>query len=212
MNAILDAILETRLIGIIRMPRYAFPVEVTGALVDGGLTILEFTLSGEGALNAIKAANAAFSGQAHIGAGTVLTPADVTAAAGVGAEFVVTPSINRKVIDACQQIGMPIVCGALTPTEITDALEAGVELIKLFPARSGGPQYVRDLLGPLPKLRLVPTGGVTAENAASFLTAGAVAVAIGGNLVSAEDVSQQHFSEITRRAKACVQAVARTGE
>lgn len=212
MNAILDAILEKRLIGIIRMPRYAYPVEVASALVEGGLELLEFTLSGEGALQAISKAHNALGQQARVGAGTVLTPADVKAAAGAGAEFIVTPSLNLKVVAACQQLGLPLVCGALTPTEITDALEAGVEIVKLFPARVGGPQYVRDLLGPLPRLRLVPTGGVNAENAAGYLAAGAVAVAIGGNLVSAEDVSQQRFSEITRRAKECVQAVARTGE
>ena len=112
-------------------------------------------------------------------------------------------------IAACQQHGLPVVCGSFTPTEIMTAVEAGAELIKLFPARLGGPQYVRDLLAPMPGLRLVPTGGVSPENAAGFLEAGAVAVAIGGKLVSATDVSNRLFSEITRRAASCVQAVAR---
>jgi len=105
-------------------------------------------------------------------------------------------------------IGLSIVCGAFTPTEINSAVEAGAELIKLFPARIGGPQYVRDLLAPMPNLRLVPTGGVSAENAGSYLEAGAAAVAIGGNLISPEFVYNQQFSEITARAMSCVQAVA----
>jgi 2-dehydro-3-deoxyphosphogluconate aldolase/(4S)-4-hydroxy-2-oxoglutarate aldolase len=205
---VIETILAVRLIAIIRMPRYEAPVEVAGALVAGGIRVLEYTLSGEGALDAISAARAAQEHAARIGAGTVLTPAAVKEAAAAGAEFIVTPSLSLKVIAACQDLGLPIVCGALTPTEIATAHEAGVELIKLFPARQGGPQYVRDLLGPFPNLRLVPTGGVSAENAASYIEAGAAAVAIGGNLVSAEVVSRRDFPEITRRAKACVQAVA----
>jgi 2-dehydro-3-deoxyphosphogluconate aldolase/(4S)-4-hydroxy-2-oxoglutarate aldolase len=204
----IDTLLATRLLGIIRMPRYEYPAEVAQALASGGIKALEFTLSGEGALKAISAASSAVGREVHIGAGTVLTPAQVSQAAAAGADFIVTPLVNLKVIAACQQHKLPIVCGAYTPTEIMTAVDAGAELIKLFPARQGGPQYVRDLLAPLPSLRLVPTGGVSPENAATYLEAGAAAVAIGGNLVSSSDVSKQLFSEITRRAIACVQAVA----
>jgi 2-dehydro-3-deoxyphosphogluconate aldolase/(4S)-4-hydroxy-2-oxoglutarate aldolase len=211
MNEIIDTILSTRLIGIIRMSRYEYPVEIAGALIEGGLQVLEYTLSGEGALEAISAARAVWDQRACIGAGTVLTAADVEAAASAGAEFIVTPAVNLKVLNACQRLGLPILCGAFTPTEITTAVEAGADLVKLFPARLGGPQYVRDLLAPFPKLRLVPTGGVSPENAGSFLAAGAVAVAMGGNLVSPQDVTHRQFSTITLRAIQCVQAVAQPG-
>jgi 2-dehydro-3-deoxyphosphogluconate aldolase/(4S)-4-hydroxy-2-oxoglutarate aldolase len=209
MSPVIDALLAARLIGIIRMPHYEYPAQVAQALVAGGLKALEFTLSGEGALQAITTARAAVGHEIHIGAGTVLTPAQVDQAAAAGAEFIVTPLVNLQVIAACQGHGLPIVCGAFTPTEIMTAVEAGAELIKLFPARLGGPQYVRDLLAPMPGLRLVPTGGVSPENAAGYLEAGAVAVAIGGKLVSSTDVSSRLFSEITRRTAFCVQAVAK---
>ena len=141
------------------------------------------------------------------------TGSDVTEtdqAADAGAEFIVTPGFSLQVIEACQMHGLPIICGAFTPTEIMTVVGAGAQLVKLFPARQGGPQYVRDLLAPFPGLRMVPTGGVSPENAASYLEAGAVAVGMGGNLVTAADVSNQHFSEITRRALACVEAVGKS--
>jgi 2-dehydro-3-deoxyphosphogluconate aldolase/(4S)-4-hydroxy-2-oxoglutarate aldolase len=208
MSPVIDAILATRLLGIIRMKRYDYPAEVASALVEGGFKALEFTLSGEGALQAISTARAALGREVFVGAGTVLTPADVATAAAAGAEFIVTPVVNIQVINACQQFGLPIACGAFTPTEILNAVEAGADLIKLFPARLGGPAYVRDLLAPLPDVRLMPTGGVNAENAAAYLEAGAVAVAIGGSLVSAEAVANRRYSEMTRRARECVTAVA----
>ena len=207
MNQVIDTILATRLIGIIRMKQYEHPVEIMQALVEGGFKVLEFTLSGAGALQAISAARAASTQSVCIGAGTVLSPSAVADAFSAGAEFIVTPVVNLKVIEACQQYGLPIICGAFTPTEIMSAVEAGAELIKLFPARLGGPQYVRDLLAPMPDLRLVPTGGVNAENAGDYLKAGAAAVAIGGNLLPPDLVFKQLYSEITARAKNCVQAV-----
>jgi 2-dehydro-3-deoxyphosphogluconate aldolase / (4S)-4-hydroxy-2-oxoglutarate aldolase len=207
MNQVTDTILSSRLIGIIRLKQYEHTVEIVDALVAGGFKVLEFTLSGAGALQAISAARTALTQKVHIGAGTVLSASAVVEAVSAGAEFIVTPAVNLKVIEACHQFGLPIVCGAYTPTEIITAVEAGAELIKLFPARLGGPQYVRDLLAPLPDLRLVPTGGVSAENAGEYLIAGAAAVAIGGNLITSELVHERLFSEITVRAKNCVQAV-----
>ncbi len=212
MNRFIDTLLTTRLLGIIRMPRYEYPSEVAQALAEGGLKALEYTLSGEGAFQAISAARAAVGPDIHVGAGTVMTPLQVEQAAAAGAEFIVTPVTNLGVIDACRQHGLPILCGAYTPTEIATAVDAGAELVKLFPARQGGPQYVRDLLAPMPGLKLVPTGGVSPENALSYLEAGAAAVAIGGNLVSAPDVTSRNFSEITRRARACVQAVSKRSD
>jgi 2-dehydro-3-deoxyphosphogluconate aldolase / (4S)-4-hydroxy-2-oxoglutarate aldolase len=209
MNLVMDTLLDTRLIGIIRMPRYECSAEVAQALAAGGIKMLEFTFSGEGAAQAIADARAAVGDEILIGAGTVLTPAQVNQAAGAGAAFIVTPLVNLQVIVACRQRGLPIICGAFTPTEIMTAVEAGADFVKLFPARLGGPQYVRDLLAPFPHLQLVPTGGVSPENAAGYLDAGAVAVAMGGNLVRSADVTGRLFSEITRRAKSCIQAVAR---
>ncbi len=207
MTPAIETILSTRLLGIIRMKKYEHPVEVAQALADGGIKALEFTLSGDGALQAIAAARVALDWNIHIGAGTVLTPTAVSRAAEAGAEFIVTPVVNPHVIAACRRLGLPIACGAFTPTEIMTAVEAGADLIKLFPARLGGPQYVRDLLAPFPDLRLMPTGGVSAENAASYLKACAAAVAIGGSLVPAQAVAAGAFDEIVERARLYVAAV-----
>ncbi len=209
MKPIIDKLLSCCLMGIIRMPRYEYPAEVARALKDGGLQVLEFTLSGEGALHAIELARHALPRQVFLGAGTVLNPGDVNDARSAGAEFIVTPTLSIPVIEACQRHDLPIVCGALTPTEIFTAMQAGADLVKLFPARLGGAQYLRDLLAPLPGVKLVPTGGVTSENAQSYLEAGAVAVAIGGSLVDPQLVIQRKFFEISERGRRCVEAVAR---
>jgi len=211
MAGVIETILETRLLGIIRLPQYSEPVEIARALVQGGVRVLEFSLTGEGALQAIAAARQALGPGFYVGAGTVRSVSDVAGAAQAGADFIVTPAFKRDVIRACKQRGLALLCGALTPTEIVGALEAGADLIKLFPARLGGPRYVKDLLGPFPDLQLVPTGGVNAENAPAYLEAGAVAVAIGGSLVPEEAVARHQFTEISRVAADCVQAVARGG-
>jgi 2-dehydro-3-deoxyphosphogluconate aldolase/(4S)-4-hydroxy-2-oxoglutarate aldolase len=211
MAGVIETILETRLVGIIRLPQYSEPVEIAQALVQGGVRVLEFSLTGEGALQAIAAARRALGLGFYVGAGTVRSVSDVAGASQAGADFIVTPAFKPDVIQACKQRGLALLCGALTPTEIVSALEAGADLIKLFPARLGGPRYVKDLLGPFPELKLVPTGGVNLENASAYLEAGAVAVAIGGSLVPGEAVARRQFAEITRVAADCVQAVSNSG-
>lgn len=207
MQDTLQAILAQRLIGIIRMKRYHHPVEIAEALVRGGLTILEYTMSGEGALDCVAQVRAELGVRVCVGAGTVLDAAAAEAAIAAGAQFIVTPAVVPDVIEVCNQRGVPVVCGALTPTEMLAAVRAGADLVKLFPARLGGPAYVRDLLGPFPELQLVATGGVSAENARSFLDAGAVAVAVGGNLVSERAVREDRWAEIEANARACVDAI-----
>lgn len=209
MNAVIEMILETRLVGIIRSAQYTHPVEISHALVEGGVQVLEFSLTGANALAAISAAGDALGARAFVGAGTVRSPSDVSNAVNSGATFIVTPAYNRAVLQACRHRGLPVLCGALTPTEMMNALDDGADLIKLFPARLGGPRYVKDLLGPFPDLKLVPTGGVSAENAGDYLEAGAVAVALGSSLVPNEAVARRQFADITRAAADCVRAVTR---
>jgi 2-dehydro-3-deoxyphosphogluconate aldolase/(4S)-4-hydroxy-2-oxoglutarate aldolase len=207
MNQCLTAILTQRLIGIIRMKEFHQPVEIAEALACGGLTILEYTMSGEGALDCVAQVRAELGARVCVGAGTVLDAAAAEAAIAAGAQFIVTPAVVPDVIQVCNQHSVPVICGALTPTEVLTAVRAGADLVKLFPARLGGPGYVRDLLGPFPKLQLVATGGVSAENARTFLDAGAVAVAVGGNLVSQRAVHEGRWAEIEANARACVAAI-----
>lgn len=200
-------ILAERLVAIIRLKQYGRAVEVARALVAGGVRILEFTLTGEGAVAAVAAAREALGEAAVVGAGTVLGAADAEEAIAAGAQFLVTPAVIVPAIEVARAHAVPILCGALTPTEVVIAHQAGADFVKLFPARLGGPQYLRDLLGPLPNVRLVPTGGVGPENARAFLEAGAVAVAIGGNLVAEQVVANGKWHEVTERARACRRAV-----
>ncbi len=139
--------------------------------------------------------------------GTVLTAEDAIAAIDAGAQFVVTPAVRPAVIAACRERNTPILCGAFTPSEALAAHDAGADMVKIFPARMGGPKYISDILAPLPFLKLVPTGGVSPENARSYLEAGAAAVGIGGNLVSAATVAARDWAKITEVARACVAAV-----
>lgn len=202
-----ERIIKQKIVAIVRLPDYDRAVDVARALVAGGIDVLEFTLTGTGAMEAIAATRRELGDAALIGVGSVLLADQATAAIDSGAQFVVTPALRRPVIAACRNRTVPIACGAFTPTELLDAHEAGAELVKLFPARLGGPSYVKDVLAPLPFLKLVPTGGVGPENAQAYLAAGAAALGIGGNLIAADAVAQGDFARITATARECVAAV-----
>ena len=204
---VVEKILAQKIVAVIRLNDYNRAVEVAKALFDGGIDVMEFTLTGPGALEAIRATRLALGDKVCVGVGTVLKPEDAQVAINTGAQFVVTPVLRRQVIEACTKLQTPILCGAFSPTEIFDAYQAGAELVKVFPAQLGGPKYIKDILAPMPFLRLVPTGGVSPENAREYLGAGAVAVGIGGNLVSNKLVEQGAFDSITASARACVMAI-----
>jgi 2-dehydro-3-deoxyphosphogluconate aldolase/(4S)-4-hydroxy-2-oxoglutarate aldolase len=201
-------ILATRIVAIIRLEEYSKAVQVAQALVEGGISALEFTLTGSGAIDAVGAVRAALGDAACVGVGSVLRPDQADAAISGGAEFLVTPALRPAVIDRALSRSTLVLAGGFTPTELLAAHEAGAELVKLFPARLGGPAYLKDLLAPMPFLKLVPTGGVSAENARDYLAAGASALGIGGNLVPAKAVANDDFAQITATARACVAALA----
>ncbi len=204
---VIDDIVKTRMIAILRLEQYEKALEITDALLAGGISMLEITLTGRGAYQAIASIRRTTGGRVRVGVGTVLHPQAVADAVDAGAEFVVTPVLRTSIIAACQSLQVPIICGALTPTEALTAYEAGADLIKIFPARFGGPAYLRDILGPLPQLRLVPTGGVSVENARAYIEAGAVAVAAGGNLVASQAVANEDWVAISANARAYVEAL-----
>lgn len=172
--SVLDRIRAQRIVAILRhVP------DMDGAidrLADAGIELVEVTLDSEGALDAIAR---------HPGclAGTVRTPVDVDAAVAAGAGAVVSPAFVPGVVERARELGVPAIPGALTPTEVEQAWQAGASLVKLFPGRLGGPSYVRDVLQPLSDVPLIVTGGVSAANAPEFLSAGATAVAAGTSLL-----------------------------
>ncbi len=201
--------LASGVIAVVRLPESADLRGVAAALAAGGVTAVEITLTTPGALEVIAglASDPELKG-CLIGAGTVL---DVKAARDViarGARFVVSPALDRFVVRYCRDHHVPCLPGAFSPTELLEAWRAGATAVKLFPASSVGSRYLQEVLAPLPFLRVVPSGGVTRENAGEWIQAGAAAVSVGGALVTAALVREAAWPELTRRARALVDAVA----
>src|SRR5207253_8333524 len=179
-------------------------------LAHGGVTVAEITMSVPGALDIIKATRAALGARVLLGAGTILDPETARAAILAGAEYIVAPTLNLDVIKLCQRYDKLVMPGAFTPTEILTAWEAGADIVKVFPADVGGPAYFKALRGPLPQVRVMPTGGVNLTTAADFLKAGACCLGVGGQLVDPQTVARREFDKIRELAKQYVAVVERT--
>ncbi len=204
----LDALLDSGVIAVVRMAETAGLRAAARALAAGGVGAVEITLTTPGAIEAIAELVSDGELGCVVGAGTVLDQAAARGVIDAGARFVVSPTLNPAVIRLCRERDIPCMPGAFTPTEILEAWRAGAPLVKLFPAAAVGPGYLRDLLAPLPFVRLVPSGGVTLENAADWIRAGAAAVSVGSALVSAALVAGESTAELTARARSFVERVA----
>lgn len=205
----LDALLES---GVIAVVRASEPVRLRAAaraLAAGGVGALEVTLTTPGAIDSIRdlALDDGLAG-CVVGAGTVLDESAARYVIDAGARFVVSPTLNPGVIRTCRDRDIPCMPGALSPTELLEAWRAGAALVKLFPAAALGPGYIRDLLAPLPFLRLVPSGGVSLENAGDWIRAGAAAISVGSALVPAGLLTPESAAELSQRARAFVERVA----
>ena len=198
----LRRILDSGVVAVVRLPSGGRLLDVAVAIEAGGLGVIEFTMTTPGATEAIAGVAAVMGDRVVIGAGTVLDGATARMAINAGARFIVAPTLSRETIEVCHRYGAVVIPGAYTPTEILTAWEWGADLVKVFPATSLGPRYFKDVLAPLPQVRLVPTGGVDLETAGSFIAAGAVAVAVGSNLVDPKLVAGGDFDAITKRAGA----------
>lgn len=203
-----SSLFDSGVVAIVRLDDYTEVHAIVGALIEGGVDAVEFTYTNPAAGDAIATAGKAFPDQIAVGAGTVLDPETARAAILLGAQFIVTPTFNRDTVELCTRYAIPSVIGAFTPTEILNAWQAGATYVKVFPASSVGPRYLKDVLGPLPQIRLIPTGGVTVENAGDFIKAGAKGVAAGSNLVDAATVDSGNWTTISDRARGFVDAVA----
>ena len=208
-----ETIAENGLVAIVRLDDLSAAIPLTEALLRGGVRSVEFTFTNPLAGRVIEQVRGALTGQVAVGAGSVLDPETARVALLAGAEFVVTPTLNVATIELCSRYGVPTVIGALTPTEILTAWQAGASYVKVFPAAVGGPQYLKDVRGPLPQVKLIPTGGVNLDNAADFIRAGASAIAVGSNLVDAPTVRNEDWATLEERARQFseVVAAARTG-
>ena len=195
-------------VAIIRMPDPAALRAVVDALAEGGVRALEVTMTVPRAIESIAEIAPTLPAGFLFGAGTVLDAATVHRAVDAGAQFIVSPVFRREVINAAHEKGVPVMPGCFTPTEILEAWDMGADLVKVFPATSVGPGYLKDIRGPLPQVKLMPTGGVTIDNAGDWLRAGAVAVGVGSALVDTKAIAAKQFNVIVDNARRIVANVA----
>jgi 2-dehydro-3-deoxyphosphogluconate aldolase/(4S)-4-hydroxy-2-oxoglutarate aldolase len=203
----LQAIAETGVIAILRATSPGKLIRASQALQEGGIVAIEVTMTTPGALAVIAEARQTLPAEIAFGAGSVLDPESARAAILAGANFIVTPACNVKVIEMGRRYSIPVIPGAFTPTEIIAAWESGADIVKLFPASLGGPELVKTLKAPLPQVEIVPVGGIDIENTASYIRAGAMAVGVGSSLINDQLLDQEKFAEITLRAQQFIQQV-----
>jgi len=202
----LEGLNDSGVIGIIRVSSAQDLIRIAKALHEGGLSCLEITMTTPGALRAIEEAREELP-DVLMGAGTVLDAATARQAILAGAQFLVTPTVKLDVIETAHRYGVPVIPGAMTPTEILTCWEAGADMVKVFPASVLGPGFIKALHGPLPQIPLVPTGGITADNAGEFIRAGAAMVCAGSWLVDREAVAGGGVEVLRDKARRLVAAV-----
>ncbi len=198
---------KTGVVAVIRASDPSQLMDVVKALKAGGVTCIEVTMTTPDAISVIAQAAKQFAGQCVIGVGTVLDPETARAAILAGAEFVVCPVFNPEVIALCRRYSKAVIPGAFTPTEILTAWQAGADVVKVFPATKLGPAFFKDVKGPLPQVKLTPTGGVALENAGEWIKAGATCIGVGSALVSKKDLADKNWANIEKTAAGFIQAV-----
>src|SRR5438105_3453300 len=206
-EAQLRQVLDCGIVAVVRSPDSQQLVEVARALADGGVSVVEITMSVPNALWVLRQVRQALGDRLLLGAGTVLDPETARAVLLAGAEYIVSPTVNLEVIRLCRRYDKLVMPGAFTPTEILTAWEAGADVVKVFPAEVLGPAFFKALRGPLPQVRLMPTGGVDLNTAADFLKAGACCLGIGSQLVESKAVAERNFERIRDLARQYVQIV-----
>lgn len=198
---VLELMEKHKIVAIVRLDDLSTARHITEALVEGGIRAIEFTLTNPEAVATIAAMRKSVDEGVAIGAGSVITSEQVGAVADAGAQFVVSPVSKRDVIAACAQRGVPAMPGAFTPTEIQQAWEWGASAVKVFPANHLGVGYIKDVKAPLPHLRLMPTGGVNADNLREFLDLGAFAVGVGSSLINNDAVADRDWKRLRENAE-----------
>jgi 2-dehydro-3-deoxyphosphogluconate aldolase/(4S)-4-hydroxy-2-oxoglutarate aldolase len=199
MTAVLDALRTDRALTVVRADRIPDAAQLCRALADGGIRTVELTFTTPGVLDHLAAA--ADVPGVLLGVGTVLTADQARAAVDAGARFLVTPGLRPAVAEVAVAAGVPVMLGAFTPTEVATAVDLGAAAVKIFPAGRLGPKYLTDLRGPYPQVELLPSGGISADNAAAFLAAGATAVCAGTSVVPPAAVAAGDWTDITERAR-----------
>jgi 2-dehydro-3-deoxyphosphogluconate aldolase/(4S)-4-hydroxy-2-oxoglutarate aldolase len=202
-----NLIRETGVIAIMRAKSSQQLIQASNAIKEGGVRVIEVTMTTPGALEVIREAKEKYPEGILFGAGSVLDPETARMAILAGADFIVAPTLNFQVVALCNRYSIPIIPGCYTPTEMLSAWEAGATMIKLFPASQGGPELVKALLAPLPQLEIVPVGGVDLSTAAEFIRSGAAALGVGSSLINDKLLNTGDFPELTKRAAAFIEKV-----
>src|SRR5437870_1529346 len=203
----LRQVLDCGIVAVVRSPDHQQLVEVCRALADGGVSVVEITMTVPNALEVLRQVRQTLGERLLLGAGTVLDAETARAVLLAGAEYIVAPTLNLDVIRLCQRYDKLVMPGAFSPTEILKAWEAGADIVKVFPADVVGPAFFKALRGPLPQIRLMPTGGVDLNTAADFLRAGACCLGVGGQLVEPRAVAERNFDRLRDLARQYVAAV-----
>lgn len=207
-SEIMRRIFEVGLIPVVRAASADEAVRAVEAIKEGGVPILEITMTVPGAVRVIEEVARRYGTEAVVGAGTVLDAETARVCIMAGAQFILSPSLNLDMIACCKRYGVPVVPGALTPTEVVAAWQAGADAVKVFPAGNvGGASYIKALKGPLPQIDLVPTGGVSLKTAADFIRAGSSALGVGTDLVDTKALREGQAHMITERARQFVEIV-----
>ena len=204
----LALIREVGLVPIVRAPSPEDAFRAAEAIISGGIGIAEITMTVPNAIRVMERVAERYGDKVLLGAGTILDSESCRAALLAGAEFIVTPSLDVRVIEMARRYSKPCFPGALTPTEVLTAWQAGADMVKIFPAGPvGGPKYIKALKGPFPQIDFVPTGGVNLETTPEFIKAGAAAVAVGGELVDLKALREGKLEVITSNARQFLDAV-----
>jgi 2-dehydro-3-deoxyphosphogluconate aldolase/(4S)-4-hydroxy-2-oxoglutarate aldolase len=207
-QAILSTIREIGLVPVVRTPSAESAVKAIEAIHEGGIRLAEVTMTVPGALHVLEKLADHFGDRMLLGAGTVLDPETCRVCMLAGAQFFVTPALNFKTIEMAHRYSKPISPGALTPTEVLAAWDAGADIVKIFPCDNvGGPKYIKALKGPFPQIEMIPTGGVSLTTAGDFLKAGACAVAVGGEMIDSKTIKEGNYAIFTERARRFLDAV-----
>src|SRR6266436_7018909 len=206
----LQQVLDCGIVAVVRSPDSQQLVEVCRALADGGVSVVEITMTVPDALDVVRQVRKALGDRLLLGAGTILDPETARAALLAGAEYLVAPTLNLDVIRLCQRYDKLVMPGAFTPTEILTAWEAGADIVKVFPAEVVGPAFFRAMRGPLPQIRLMPTGGVDLTTAADYLRAGACCLGVGAQLVEPQAIADRNFDRLRQLAREYIAIVQQT--
>jgi len=207
---ILGSMTEIGIVPVVRTSSAESAIKAVEAIYKGGIRAAEITMTVPGAVRALEKVADQFGGKLMLGAGTVLDPETARICMLAGAEFFVCPSLRTSVIEMAKRYSKVVCPGALTPTEVITAWEAGADVIKVFPCGNvGGAKYIKALKGPFPQVEMIPTGGVNLETAADFLKAGACALGVGGELVDAKSIKEGRYDVIEERARQFLAVIAK---